>query len=157
MGIFSKMFGDGLPESKYDIIKRFAKIRMEKLKKTDSEFAFQAAFSGMDDIDNWDNMMLEGLPESNIITMVDAYFSLKEQGFNDSAIFEEMNEFRSSYDPYPNPNPMPSDLNLKKFIYYRLEFELPNENGIEIGENGFTRDFIEKVFDETYNLYSRNY
>ena len=116
---------------------------MEKLKKTDSEFAFQAAFSGMDDIDNWDNMMLEGLPESNIITMVDAYFSLKEQGFNDSAIFEEMNEFRSSYDPYPNPNPMPSNLNLKKFIYYRLEFELPNDNGIEIGENGRCSDAIE--------------
>ena len=37
MGIFSKMFGGGLPETKYDIIKRFAKIRMEKLKKTDSE------------------------------------------------------------------------------------------------------------------------
>ena len=68
-----------------------------------------------------------------------------------------MTEFRSSYDPYPNPNPMPSNLNLKKYIYYRLEFELPNDSGFEIGENGFTRDFIEKVFDETYNLYSRNY
>ena len=156
MGIFSKMFGDGLPESKYDIIKRFAKIRMEKLKKTDSEFAFQAKFSGMDDIDNWDNMMLEGLPESNIITMVDAYFSLKEQGFNDSAIFEEMNEFRSSYDPYPNPKSMPMNPNLNNYIYFRLEFELPSDAGFNIGENGFTRDFIERIINESYKLFSSN-
>jgi hypothetical protein len=66
-----------------------------------------------------------------------------------------MNEFRSSYDPYPNPNPMSSNLNLKKYIYYRLEFELPNDSGFEIGENGFTRDFIDRIINASIKFYQQ--
>ena len=157
MGIFSKIASSGQPKSKYDIIKKFAKERMDKLKRENSEFAFQGAISGMDDINSWDTMTLEGLPESNIITIVEAYFSLKNQGLDESQIFEDIDEFRSSFDPYPNPKSMPRNLNLKNYIYYRLEFELPNDSGFDIGENGFTRDFIERMVDECYHLYSTNY
>jgi hypothetical protein len=99
-------------------------------------------------------MTLEGLPESNIVTIVESYFSLKNQGLDESQIFEDIDEFRSSFDPYPNPKSMPRNLNLKNYIYYRLEFELPNDSGFDIGENGFTRDFIERMVDECYHLYS---
>ena len=157
MGIFSKMFSDNQPKSKFDIIKRFAKERMEKLKVSDSSFAFQSAVSGMDDIDSWDTTMLDGLPESYIVTIVESYFVMKNQGLNDFTIFQNIELHRSSFDDYPNPKPFPSNPNLKNYIYYRLEFELPTEAGFSIGENGFTRDFIEKVVDESLKIYSENF
>tara|TARA_B100000315_G_C14110792_1_gene378060 strand:- start:37 stop:510 length:474 start_codon:yes stop_codon:yes gene_type:complete len=157
MGFFSKMFSGDSPQSKFDIIKRFAKERMSKLKKSDSSFAFQSTISGMDDMDSWDTMMLEGLPESNIVTIVEGYFIMKNQGLDDFSIFRNIEDHRSSFDSYPNPNPMPSNCNLKSYIYFRLEFELPNDAGFNIGENGFTRDFIERVIDESIKLYSENF
>ena len=157
MGIFSKIFSGSQPKSKFDIIKRFAKERMEKLKALDSSFAFQGAISGMDDIDSWDTMMLEGLPESNIVTIVESYFVMKNQGLDDFTIFQNIEDHRGSFDSYPNPKPLPSNPNLKNYIYYRLEFELPNDAGFNIGENGFTRDFIERVVDYSIKLYSENF
>ena len=148
MGFFSKIFNDSQQQSKFDIIKRFARERMEKL-------VFQGVISGMDDIDSWDTMMLDGLPESYIVTIVESYFVMKNQGMSDYLIFQNIDEHRSLFDPYPNPKPIPSEPNLKNYIYYRLEFELPNDTGFNIGENGFTRDFIERVVDESYRLYSK--
>jgi hypothetical protein len=157
MGIFTKMFSGSQPKSKFDIIKRFAKQRMEKLKKSDSSFAFQSTVSGMDDIDSWDTMMLEGLPESNIVTIVESYCVGKSQGFDDYTIFQNIEKHRSSFDPYPNPKSMPMNQNLNNYIYFRLEFELPSDAGFNIGENGFTRDFIERVINESFKLYSENF
>ena len=157
LGVFSKIFSGGQPKSKFDIIKRFAKERMEKIKSQDSSFAFQGSISGMDDIESWDTMMLEGLPESNIVTIVESYFVMKNQGLNDSTIFQNIEDHRSSFDPFPNPNQPPSNPNLKNYIYFRLEFELPNDAGFNIGENGFTRDFIERVVDESVKLYSTSF
>jgi|TARA_Y100000310_G_C20655596_1_gene801807 hypothetical protein len=151
------MFGGNQPKSKFDIIKRFAKERMDKIKSQDSSFAFQGAISGMDDIDSWDTMMLEGLPESNIVTMVESYIAMKNQGLDDYTIFQNIEDHRSSFDPYPNPKPVPSNPNLKNYIYFRLEFELPNDAGFNIGENGFTRDFIERVVDDSVKHYSSSY
>ena len=148
MGFFSKIFNDSQQQSKFDIIKRFARERMEKL-------VFQGVISGMDDIDSWDTMMLDGLPESYIVTIVESYFVMKNQGMSDYLIFQNIDDHRSLFDPYTNPKPIPSEPNLKNYIYYRLEFELPNDTGFNIGENGFTRDFIERVVDESYRLYSK--
>ena len=156
MGLFDKIFDGGKPKSKFDIIKQFAKERMEKLKKTDSSFAFQSTVSGMDDIDSWDTMMLEGLPESNIVTIVESYCVGKSQGFDDYTIFQNIENHRSSFDPYPNPKSMPMNPNLNNYIYFRLEFELPSDAGFNIGENGFTRDFIERVINESSKLFSSN-
>ena len=157
MGLFDKIFNGGKSKSKFDIIKRFAKERMEKLKKSDSSFAFQSTVSGMDDIDSWDTMMLEGLPESNIVTIVESYCVGKSQGFDDYTIFQNIENHRSSFDPYPNPKSMPMNPNLNNYIYFRLEFELPCDAGFNIGENGFTRDFIERVINESFKLYSENF
>ena len=151
------LFDSNKPKSKFDIIKRFAKERMEKLKTSDSSFAFQITVSGMDDIDSWDTTMLDGLPESYIVTIVESYFVMKNQGMSDHLIFQNIDEHRSLFDPSPNPKPIPSEPNLKNYIYYRLEFELPNDTGFNIGENGFTRDFIERVVDESFKLYSENF
>ena len=92
------LFDSNKPKSKFDIIKRFAKERMEKLKTSDSSFAFQITVSGMDDIDSWDTMMLEGLPESNVVTIVEGYVTYKNQGWDDSRIFNEI-ENRTILDP----------------------------------------------------------
>ena len=155
MGFFDSIFGGSQQKSKFDIIKYFAKERIEQMKKQDSGFAFQGAINGMDDIDSWDTMTLEGLPESNIVTIVESYFSMKNQGLDDYTIFKNIENHRSSFDPYPNSNPFPSNPNLKNYIYFRLEFELQTDAGFNIGENGFTRDFIERVIDESVRLYSK--
>ena len=155
MSFLNKIFGGNQQKSKFDIIKRFAKERMEQMQTKDSSFSFQAAISGMGDIDSWDTMTLEGLPESNIVTIVESYLSMKNQGLDDYAIFKNIENHRSSFDPYPNSNPFPSNPNLKNYIYFRLEFELQIDAGFNIGENGFTRDFIDRVIDESVRLYSK--
>ena len=146
MGFFNKLFSGSQPKSKYDIIKRFAKERMKKLQ-----------IDEIKPIEFWDIMELEGLPESTIITISDSYFHGKNEEVDDFTIFQHIEEHRNSYDSFPNPEPLPTNLNLKNYIYYRLKFELPNDNGMNIGENGFTRDFIERVIDETTKLYLENF
>ena len=142
------MFGRDQNQSKIELVKKFAKKRLEKLMSNNSEFEFQSVTSGLSDIDNWDSSFLEGLPESTIITIVESYFEMKNRGINNSKIFENIELHRESFDPFPNPNPMPSSPNLKNYIYYRLEFELPIDAGFNIGENGITRDYIEQIIDE---------
>ena len=149
------LFDSNKPKSKFDIIKRFAKERMEKLKTSDSSFAFQITVSGMDDIDSWDTMMLEGLPESNVVTIVEGYVTYKNQGWDDSRIFNEIENIRETFDIYPNPTPMPSNLNLMSYTFYRLKYELPNEVGFDIGENGFTRDFIDRIINASLKFYQQ--
>ena len=145
MGIFTNMFSNGQPKSKLDLIKRFVKERALKL-----------GISGVD-VDSMPASYIEGLPEGTSVTIVESYFVMKNQGMNDNTIFQNIEMHRSSFDDYPNPAPFPSNPNLKNYIYYRLEFELPNEAGFSIGENGFTRDFIEQVVDESFRLYSENF
>ena len=139
------MFSSGQPKSKLDIIKRFVNERAAKL-----------GISG-GDVDSMPTSYIEGLPEGTIVTIVESYFVMKNQGLNDFTIFQNIELHRSSFDDYPNPKPFPSNPNLKNYIYYRLEFELPTEAGFSIGENGFTRDFIEKVVDESLKIYSENF
>ncbi|MDP7195676.1 MAG: hypothetical protein QF864_05740 [SAR202 cluster bacterium] len=139
------MFSSGQPKSKLDIIKRFVNERAVKL-----------GISG-GDVDSMPTSYIEGLPEGTIVTIVESYFVMKNQGLNDFTIFQNIELHRSSFDDYPNPKPFPSNPNLKNYIYYRLEFELPNDVGFNIGENGFTRDFIEKVVDESLKIYSENF
>jgi hypothetical protein len=139
------MFSSGQPKSKLDIIKRFVNERAVKL-----------GISG-GDVDSMPTSYIEGLPEGTIVTIVESYFVMKNQGLNDFTIFQNIELHRSSFDDYPNPKPFPSNPNLKNYIYYRLEFELPTEAGFSIGENGFTRDFIEKVVDESLKIYSENF
>lgn len=138
---------------KYSLIRRFAKERIEDQKKKNSDFAFQATISGLDEIDSWNIEMLDGLPESTIVTIVEAYLGFKNQGLDEFIIFENIENHRSSFDPYPNPEPMPSDPNIKNYIYYRLKFELPTDAGYNIGENGVTRDFIERMIKEALEMY----
>jgi len=142
MGIFSNIFGGGSQNSKFKIIKYFAKERMGKM-----------GFSGSE-IDSMDKSMLEGFPESTIVTIVESYVKMKNQSLDDSTIFNNIENHRSSFDPYPNPAPFPLNPNLKNYIYYRLEFELPTDAGFNIGENGVTRDFIERVIEKSINLFS---
>ena len=100
-------------------------------------------------------MMLEGLPESNIVTIVEAYFILKNQGLDDDyTIFKNIEDYRSSFDPFPNSNLFPSNPNLKNYVYFRLEFDLPSNSGFNIDENGFTRVYIQKNIDESVRFYS---
>jgi len=139
------MFSSGQPKSKLDIIKRFVNERAVKL-----------GISG-GDVDSMPTSYIEGLPEGTIVTIVESYFVMKNQGMSDHLIFKNIDEHRSLFDPSPNPKPIPSEPNLKNYIYYRLEFELPNDTGFNIGENGFTRDFIERVVDESFKLYSENF
>ena len=155
MGFLRKVFSGSQPKSKYDLIKKFANERMNKLKNENSDFAFQAVTSGLDDINNWDITMLEGLPESNVVTIVEGYVTYKNQGWDDSRIFNEIENIRKTFDIYPNPTPMPSDLNLMSYTFYRLKYELPNEVGFDIGENGFTRDFIDRIISASLKFYQQ--
>ena len=129
--------------NKQNIVKRFAKERMNTL-------------GIMEDVDSWDSMTIDGLPESNIVTIVESYCSMKNQGLDDYSIFQNIENHRSSFDPYPNPKPLPTNPTLNDYIYFRLEFELPSDAGFNIGENGFTRDFIERVINESSKLFSSN-
>ena len=143
MGIFDNIFGGNQAKSKFDIIKRFAKERAKQIG------------SDPNHIDSLDTMMLEGLPESNIVTIVESYFIMKNQGLDDYTILKNIEDHRSSFDPYPNSNPFPSNPNLKNYVYFRLEFELPSDSGFNIEQNGFTREFIEKIIDESVRFYSK--
>lgn len=155
MGFLRKIISGSQPQSKYDLIKKFANERMNKLKNENSDFAFQAVTSGLDDINNWDVTMLEGLPESNVVTIVEGYVTYKNQGWDDSRIFNEIENIRKTFDIYPNLTPMPSNLNLMSYTFYRLKYELPNEVGFDIGENGFTRDFIDRIINASLKFYQQ--
>ena len=50
---------------------------------------------------------------------------------------------------------MPSNLNLMSYTFYRLKYELPNEVGFDIGENGFTRDFIDRINNASLKFYQQ--
>jgi hypothetical protein len=141
MGIFGNAFSNSPQNSKFKIIKYFAKERMEKMGINGSQ------------IDSMDEGMLEGLPESTIFTIVESYIVMKNKGLDDSTIFNNIEDHRSSFDPFPNPAPLPINPNIKNYIYYRLEFELPTDAGFNIGENGVTRDFIERVIEKSISMF----
>tara|TARA_B100000003_G_C10656910_1_gene261382 strand:+ start:105 stop:530 length:426 start_codon:yes stop_codon:yes gene_type:complete len=141
MGIFGSVFSNSQQNSKFKIIKYFAKERMEKMGINGSQ------------IDSMDESILEGLPESTIFTIVETYIDMKNKGLDDHTIFNNIENHRSSFDPFPNPTPLPANLNIKNYIYYRMEFELPTDSGFNIGENGVTRDFIDRVIEKSISAF----
>ena len=116
---------------KYNIIKKFVKQRMN--------------FLGIEeDISSMDTYILDGLPESNVVSIIESYYdsavqNLRNQGIDSETIFKSIDAHRSSFDPYPNPKPFPVNPTLSEYIYYRLEFELPNINQLKIDDN-FNRE-----------------
>ena len=130
---------------KYNIIKKFVKQRMDYL--------------GIEeDISSMDTYMLDGLPESNVVSIVESYYdssvqNLRNQGIDNELIFKSIDSHRSSFDPYPNPKLFPVNPTLSEYIYYRLEFELPNDAGFSIGENGFTKRHIDNIIQESVAYY----
>ena len=142
-------------KSRLDLIKQLIQLRVDGILKEDEKMAFEVTFDlDIDQVKSWSYGVVEGMPESTIVTIVNSYCFAKKRGWDDYEIFKMIENHRSSYDIIPNPKPIPPNPNLKNYIYYRLKFELENEKDFKIGEMGFTRDFIEKAVDVSLNFYS---
>ena len=137
-----------------DFARRLLQLRIDTLLKEDEKMAFEATLENGDEVELWPDIIVEGMPETTIVTIVEGYCLAKKRDLDDWEIFQSIEFMRSSYDTMPNPNPMPSNPNLKNYIYYRLEYELEYESNLKIGEMGFTRDFIDKAIDASLNFYS---
>tara|TARA_B100000315_G_scaffold127345_1_gene117136 strand:+ start:280 stop:828 length:549 start_codon:yes stop_codon:yes gene_type:complete len=126
-------------DAKFKLVVKFAQERMNKLDFNE-------------DLSLLSETQLLGLPECNIVTLVEIYYLLKKRGISHNDIINEMNEQRSSFDS--NPTPLEANLSLKDFIYNRLEIELPQDAGFHIGENGFSIQHINNVIDSSANIYN---
>jgi len=114
LGFFKSIFG-GLEGkiSKKELIRELVKMRINR----------PALFSNdvsEHDVDRMGAIMLNSLPEGTIVTIIETYIKLGQQGLSDQEIFYRIDSRR------PGQGVMPSPLTLSSFIQYRLDIEVKN-------------------------------
>lgn len=112
--------------NKIDLIRSLAKKRI----RSDS---FASKLVG--DINNISETMLMSLPEATIVTIVETYWQLKNQGLSVKEILESIENHRASFG---DSGILPSQLTLPNYIKYRIRLE--HSNGAPISD-----DFIDEA------------
>jgi len=114
LGFFKSIFGG--PEgkiSKKELIRKLVKMRIKRPALFSNDVSAQ-------DIDRMGALMLNSLPEGTIVTIVETYIKLSQQGLSDQEIFYQIDSRR------PGKGVLPSPLTLSSFVNYRLDIEVKN-------------------------------
>jgi hypothetical protein len=77
---------------------------------------------------------------------------IKKRGETHNKIIEIIELQRSEFDV--KPIILKNDLSLKDYIYARIEHELPLEAGFHVGENGFTIQHINNIYNSANKIYN---
>jgi len=126
-------------ETKFNLVTKFSQQRMDSL-----------GFN--EDLSLMPQSQLLGLPECNIVTIIESYYLLKKRGETHNNIIEIIELQRSEFDVQPIV--LKNDLSLKDYIYARIEHELPLEAGFHVGENGFTIQHINNIYNSANKIYN---
>ena len=126
-------------QTKFNLVIKFAQQRMDGL-----------GFN--EDVSLIPPNQLMGLPECNIITIIESYYLLKKRGETHNKIIEIIDSHRSEFDV--EPLILEKNLSIKDYIYARIEHELPLEAGFHIGENGFTIKHINNIYNSANRIYN---
>jgi len=103
----------GAPSSnKIKLIKNLAKKRFQN-------DPIAQAFSVVEYIDGLPDTKLMGLPEATIVTIVETYWQLRDQGLSDKEVLEAIENHRAII----GAGTIPSPLTLSTYIKYRVGLE----------------------------------
>jgi hypothetical protein len=86
MGLFTRLFGVSAP--KEDLMRRLLKARVAR------DPSARAFGQGPEFADSVNSFVLMGMPEATIVTCVESWAQLRNQGLNESAIAEKIAAFR---------------------------------------------------------------
>lgn len=126
---------------KFTLIKQLAKIRIQ------NDQILKKKYQGRDvpSLDDLPEIVLLGLPEGTIISIVESYWMMKAMTTkSDKEILEAIEHYRKTL--FPESGRMPSPLTLSSYIKYRLNVE--HSHGVPIS-NEFIEDCIKKA-NEAY-------
>jgi hypothetical protein len=129
-------------EKKVSLIRQLIKIRVQ------SDPILKKKYEGRNvpSIDELPEMVLLGLPEATIVSIVESYWMYKDMSTkSDKEILEAIERHRKKL--FPESGPMPSPLTLSNYIKYRLNLE--HSQGVPIS-NEFINDSIKKA-NEAYH------
>jgi hypothetical protein len=124
-------------EKKLNLIRQLVKRRIE------NDALLKEKFAGKDapKVDDLPEMVLMGLPEGTIVSIVETYWMWKfKANSSDKEILEVIELHRSTQIPNPERTTMPSPLTLSNYIKYRINIE--HSHGVPIS-NKFIDDAIE--------------
>lgn len=94
-------------------------------------------------IDRLSGLELYSMPESTIVSIVELYVGLKNMNIPDKEIFQQFELMR------PGSGRIPLPLNLKTYVYYRIQLE-HNDN------SGLNRSYVNSAVDASYSFFANN-
>ncbi len=124
--------------TKFDLVRSLAKERVSGDPMAEA-MGFNAAM-----VDSLNRNLLAGLPEAGIVTNVETYLSLKQQGLSDETAFAAIEAHRSDL----GAGTLPSPCDLRSYIKYRVALE--NKTGVRVAE-----DFIDKAIDQSIAFFQK--
>lgn len=142
MGIFSSLFGGNKKVDKYALIRALAAKRAK-------EDPVMSAFGFEEEIWSMAKMQLLGLPEANIVGIVETYMALKRKGVDDFEIIRRIEAHRCNVALGGVPGEaLPEPLTLRSYIKYRVELEMREFH--PVGEH-----FIDYAMDAAWQAYTQ--
>ena len=120
---------------KIELIRNLAKKRVQN----------DPIASMLGDIDNLSEVMLMGLPEATIVTIVETWAILRKQGMGEEEILKRIEAHRASFGDHGD---LPKPLTLKNYIKYRLNLE--HGHGAPISEK-----FIDYAIKAAKQVFSK--
>jgi hypothetical protein len=124
----------GVSANKIELIRNLVKNRIQN----------DPIASMLGDIDSLSETELMGLPEATLVTIVETYWQLKNQGLSDEEILEAIERHRASF---LDSGKLPSQLTLSNYIKYRIGLE--HSHGIPISD-----DFIEEAIKQATKAFT---
>ena len=128
-------------DKKLNLIRQLVKRRIEN----DPVLKEKYAGKGAPKVDDIPEMVLMGLPEGTIVSIVETYWMMKfKASSSDKEILELIELHRSTQVPNPEGTTMPSPLTVSNYIKYRLHIE--HSHGVPIS-NEFVDECIKKAYE----------
>jgi len=124
-------------EKKLSLIRQLVKIRVQ------NDQLLKKKYEGRNvpRVDDFPEMVLMGLPEGTIVSIVETFWMMKSQtNASDKAMLEAIERHRKTL--FPESGRMPSPLTLSNYIKYRLNIE--HSQGVPIS-NEFIDECIKKA------------
>ncbi|MDX8404451.1 MAG: hypothetical protein R8K54_08610 [Mariprofundaceae bacterium] len=107
---------------KKELVRMLAKLRLRSDLEANSKGITEDIF------DDFSDAEISALPESTIVHIADAYFILNKKGMPDQEIFKRIDMQRSLLGQGTS---VPADMNLSKYIKWRLKYEFPQVASLE--------------------------
>lgn len=152
LGFFKNLFhspeGNGFAESqKFSTDKKIHLIKQLAKKRVQNDPVLKEKYRGKNvpKIDDLPEMMLMGLPEGTIVSIVEVYWMMRNQAKgSDKEIFQAIESHRAPLSS--EKTTMPSPLTLSNYVKYRLKID--HSDGVPISDK-----IIETAIEEANKAY----